>query len=152
MTTVSLSKRESVGVIGLGIMGSAMASHLAKAGFAVYGVDVSSVARKKMSRLLSHVDADLEGCLGACTCLITSLPSVAALDSVAEQIVARERDTKRRLPLVIAETSTLPHKEPTSNASRLGEWWPSDHNTMGGSRDTELKLFTVSPTGRSSRV
>jgi 3-hydroxyacyl-CoA dehydrogenase len=61
MTTVSLSKRESVGVIGLGIMGSAMASHLAKAGFAVYGVDVSPVARKKMSRLLSHVDADLEG-------------------------------------------------------------------------------------------
>ena len=102
MTTVSLSKRESVGVIGLGIMGSAMASHLAKAGFAVYGVDVSPVARKKMSRLLSHVDADLEGCLGACTRLITSLPSVAALDSVAERIVALERETKRRLPRVIA--------------------------------------------------
>lgn len=119
MTTVSLSKRESVGVIGLGIMGSAMASHLAKAGFAVYGVDVSPVARKKMSRLLSHVDADLEGCLGACTRLITSLPSVAALDSVAERIVARERDTKRRLPLVIAETSTLPHKDKLRVRDRL---------------------------------
>ncbi len=97
MVQASLSKRESVGVIGLGIMGSAIASHLAKAGFAVYGVDVSPVARKKMSRVLSQVDEDLGGCLGACKRLITSLPSVAALDQIAEQIVAanaRQKDAR----------------------------------------------------------
>jgi len=46
-----------VAVIGLGIMGSAMAGHLAKAGVRVNGVDVDMTARKRMARLLESVEA-----------------------------------------------------------------------------------------------
>ena len=37
-----------VGVIGLGLMGSAIAANLQRAGFAVSGVDIDAQARERM--------------------------------------------------------------------------------------------------------
>ena len=89
--------KQRVGVIGLGIMGSAMSANLAKAGFEVQGYDVIPARRAALKRAggkpmssLSAIRADV---------IITSLPSADALHAVSQQL-------KRKA--VVVETSTLP--------------------------------------------
>src|SRR3954471_9226646 len=86
-----------VGVVGLGIMGSAMSGNLVKAGFTVHGFDVVAARR-----------ADLRNAGGtpvssvaeiADPIVITSLPSAEALHAVAAQMTAK---------CIVIETSTLP--------------------------------------------
>jgi 3-hydroxyisobutyrate dehydrogenase-like beta-hydroxyacid dehydrogenase len=99
----------SVGVIGLGIMGSAMATNLQASGFAVTGIDVSPAARKKMTPKLSKVGATPGVLVGKTQHIICSLPSVAALMLVCEELA--NHAVKQGLPkgsLVVAETSTFP--------------------------------------------
>jgi 3-hydroxyisobutyrate dehydrogenase-like beta-hydroxyacid dehydrogenase len=93
----------TVGVIGLGIMGGAMAANLLRAGFKVVGYDVVPAARRALKRaggVPARSGTDVARRAGI---VITSLPSVAALGSVAQDIArARRRD------LVVVETSTMP--------------------------------------------
>jgi 3-hydroxyisobutyrate dehydrogenase-like beta-hydroxyacid dehydrogenase len=90
-------------VIGLGIMGGAMAANLLRAGFKVVGYDVVPAARRALKRaggVPARSGTDVARRAGI---VITSLPSVAALGSVAQDIArARRRD------LVVVETSTMP--------------------------------------------
>jgi L-threonate 2-dehydrogenase len=93
----------AVGVVGLGIMGSAMSANLVKAGFEVVGADPVAAARTRLRR------AGGTPCEGAaevarrCGRIVLSLPSEAALDAVvAELLAAGVRDR------ILAETSTLP--------------------------------------------
>ncbi|MFL6692875.1 MAG: NAD(P)-dependent oxidoreductase, partial [Ramlibacter sp.] len=95
--------RERVGVIGLGIMGSAMAANLAKAGFDVVGYDPVAAARATLQRAGgTPVDSAAE-VARQCRRIILSLPSEAALDQVCRDLVAAKVKG-----LVVAETSTLP--------------------------------------------
>ena len=99
----------SVGVIGLGIMGSAMATNLQDAGFAVTGIDVNPAARKKLTPKLSKVGTTPGMLVGKTNHIICSLPSVAALMAVCEELASQA--VKQAMPkgsLVVAETSTLP--------------------------------------------
>jgi L-threonate 2-dehydrogenase len=89
-----------VGVIGLGIMGSAMSANLVKAGFEVRGYDIVPARRAALKRAggkpvrsISAVNAPV---------VITSLPSADALHAVS-------REMKRRC--IVVETSTLPIDE-----------------------------------------
>lgn len=92
-----------VGVIGLGIMGSAMAANLLRAGYQVIGYDVAP------ARVREHVRAGGLAARGGADVakrapvIICSLPSSAALLAVATDIAR----TRRRGGIVI-ETSTLP--------------------------------------------
>jgi 3-hydroxyisobutyrate dehydrogenase-like beta-hydroxyacid dehydrogenase len=93
----------SLGVIGLGIMGGSIAANLVKSGFVVAGYDVlgdkveAHVARGgKAARAIADVASQAE-------IIVTSLPSVAALDQVTEAL----RGTARRGTVVI-ECSTFP--------------------------------------------
>jgi 3-hydroxyisobutyrate dehydrogenase-like beta-hydroxyacid dehydrogenase len=91
----------AVGVIGLGIMGSAMSANLTKNGFKVYGYDVLPKARAALRRAGGiPVDsiAEIESRI-----IITSLPSAAALHSVCKALGARGA--------IVVETSTLPINE-----------------------------------------
>jgi putative dehydrogenase len=92
----------AVGVIGLGIMGSAMAANLLKAGFAVHGYDVLADRRSELKNAggtpVSSV-VELEAAL-----IITSLPSASALDAVCGEL---------RGDAIIVETSTLPIDDKT---------------------------------------
>ena len=76
-----------VGVIGLGIMGSAMAANLAKARFKVQGYDV--LPKRGAVRSIAAIDAPV---------VITSLPSSEALLEASESINSK----------IVIETSTLP--------------------------------------------
>jgi 3-hydroxyisobutyrate dehydrogenase-like beta-hydroxyacid dehydrogenase len=95
--------QKTVGMIGLGIMGSAMAANLVKAGFRVVGYDVASKARAVHRRAGGIVARSGRDVARRAPIVITSLPSAAALAAVAEEIAGgRPRD------LVVVETSTLP--------------------------------------------
>lgn len=93
----------TVGVIGLGIMGGAMASNLLKAGFKVIGYDLAPAARRALKReggVAARSGADVARRTGI---VITSLPTVAALAAVSEEIARAKRGD-----LVVVETSTMP--------------------------------------------
>jgi 3-hydroxyisobutyrate dehydrogenase-like beta-hydroxyacid dehydrogenase len=90
-------------MIGLGIMGGAMASNLLKAGFKVVGYDVAPAARRAHRRgggALARSNADVAR---RAPIVITSLPSVAALAAVSDEIARA-----RRKGLIVVETSTMP--------------------------------------------
>jgi len=91
-------KPKPVGVIGLGIMGSAMASSLLRAGFRVHGFDVLKEKRAALDKAGGTAVASLKE-LNA-PIVITSLPSAQALLAVSKNISGKRK--------IIVETSTLP--------------------------------------------
>jgi len=90
-------------VVGLGIMGSAIAANLVRAGRTVLGYDIAA-GRRRIARDAGAIAVSSVGeVLRRTDVVITSLPSADALASVADQIArARPRST------VVVETSTLP--------------------------------------------
>jgi len=91
---------DSIGVIGLGIMGSAMAANLAKGGYRVHGYDIVPARRAALKKAGGTPQPTIARVARAAEVLITSLPSAAALHAVAAEFSARGR--------VVMETSTLP--------------------------------------------
>ena len=99
----------SVGVIGLGIMGSAIAANLQGAGFGVAGVDVDDGARERLQGRIAAVAASVAGLPAQARLLVSSLPSSAALMGVCEALARRARgEPAGAARCVLAETSTLP--------------------------------------------
>jgi 3-hydroxyisobutyrate dehydrogenase-like beta-hydroxyacid dehydrogenase len=99
----ALPSGRAVGVVGLGIMGSAIAANLVRSGHSVVGYDVDA-SRRRIARAFG---ARAVGAIGELAeradTIICSLPSADALADVSDQIArARPRNT------IIVETSTLP--------------------------------------------
>ena len=94
-----------VGVIGLGIMGSAMAHALLKAGYPVIGTDVRPKPRQELRRAGGRSMTSSAALANHADVLIVSLATVAAFNSVITEIAAA-RNAKR--DLIVIETSTLP--------------------------------------------
>lgn len=103
MATSSATKPVSVGVIGLGIMGSAMAANLLKAGFDIFGYDPVARAGDRLKKAGGHACRDVADVAQHCRHVALSLPSEAALDQVCTELIAANVKG-----LVAAETSTLP--------------------------------------------
>ena len=103
MATSSATKPVPVGVIGLGIMGSAMAANLVKAGFDVFGYDPVARAGARLKKAGGHACRDVADVAQHCRHIVLSLPSEAALDQVCAELIAANVKG-----LVAAETSTLP--------------------------------------------
>ena len=103
----------SVGVVGLGIMGSAMAANLVRARFRVVGFDIVPDSRKRLKRVGGIPAADVASIARAAAIIVVSLPSAQALIDVATQLAAALEGTRRPgtfgpgRPIVV-ETSTLP--------------------------------------------
>ena len=95
--------RDTVGVIGLGIMGSAMAANVAIAGFSVVGFDVLATRRAALAKSGGRAMRSSAEVARRAAIVITSLPSAQALSDVAAELAA----TGVRRSTVI-ETSTLP--------------------------------------------
>jgi putative dehydrogenase len=93
---------QKVGILGLGIMGSAMAGNLMKAGFEVHGHDPSAQALKRLRTAGGHPCADVATLARQIDVIITSLPHPEALQMCA-QALARSA----RKGLCVIETSTL---------------------------------------------
>jgi L-threonate 2-dehydrogenase len=89
------------GVVGLGIMGGAMARNLTKAGWNVVGFDLDEAARKSAAAGGVKVAESAAAVAAKAPTIIMSLPSAKAAHAVARELAgAKERRT-------IVETSTL---------------------------------------------
>jgi putative dehydrogenase len=90
-------------VIGLGIMGSAIAANLIRAGYHVSGYDVLEKRRRAHRRAGGHVAPSARAVGDQARLIICSLPSSEALRRTAEELAGC-----RRPPQCVIETSTLP--------------------------------------------
>ena len=95
--------QQTVGMIGLGIMGSAMSYNLMRAGVRVVGCDVAPRARAGHKRAGGIAAKSPRDVARRADIIITSLPSARALAGVAAELA---KSAKRGT--VVVETSTLP--------------------------------------------
>ena len=93
---------QSVGVIGLGIMGSAMSANLVRAGFEVHGYDVLPAQRNVLTEAGGHAARSAAEVGRKAGVVISSLPSAQALHAVAAELEGE---------CIVVETSTLPIAE-----------------------------------------
>ncbi|HVA15970.1 MAG TPA: NAD(P)-dependent oxidoreductase [Stellaceae bacterium] len=92
----------TVGIIGLGIMGGAIARNLLAAGTSVRGYDVDAARFDALQPRGIAARSAAEAAQGA-DVVLTSLPSIAALDATVAGLLAANV-----AGLVVAELSTLP--------------------------------------------
>lgn len=76
----------SVGIIGLGIMGTAYAGNLLRAGVTVLGYDPDTAARDRLTELGGIAHSSLDIWLTECDLIIVSIASTKALTAVTEQL------------------------------------------------------------------
>ena len=94
---------KAVGMIGLGIMGSAMSHNLLRAGFEVVGYDVLPQRRRDHQKAGGKIARSCREVAKSCDVIVTSLPSAQALLDVAADLAKSTRGGQ-----IIVETSTLP--------------------------------------------
>ena len=94
---------ESIGVVGLGVMGSAMARNLIAAGHQVLGFDIDPGKVSTFADIGGEPATSADDIAGVSELLIFSLPTTSALASVAAEIARQERPG-----LVCLETGTFP--------------------------------------------
>lgn len=104
----------TVGMIGLGIMGSAMSANLIKAGFQVFGFDLVSERRRNHKMLGGNSAANCGEVCARSEVIVTSLPSSEALLATAAEMAVSARRSR-----VVIETSTLPIPVKEEAARRL---------------------------------
>ena len=93
----------TIGVIGLGIMGSAMSANLVKAGFSVLGYDMVAARRAALKRAGGRPARSAQDVGKRAPVVITSLPSAEALAEVSAGLAAAGHAGQ-----IVIETSTLP--------------------------------------------
>jgi len=105
--------QRSIGVIGLGTMGSAMAANLLEGGFRVHGFDVVAGQREALKTAGGLPGTSAASVAQVAEVLITSLPSAQALHDVADELSGKGR--------VVMETSTLPIEDKERARDTLGK-------------------------------
>jgi putative dehydrogenase len=93
---------QRVGMLGLGIMGSAMTANVVRAGFEVRGYDPVEEARRQLDAVGGQAMADAQAVIRESDVVLLSLPSEGALASVTADLLAAGRPG-----LLVVETSTL---------------------------------------------
>ena len=95
--------KPTIGVVGLGIMGGAMAEALLAGGYQVVGYDVLPAARDRLKKASGRPLASSTAVARSADIVITSLATVAALNDAIEKIAGVKRPRCR----IVIETSTL---------------------------------------------
>ena len=105
---MAAANKDTVGVIGLGIMGGSFAQHLAAAGWRVIGHDVALPRQRALARAGVQIAADAAAVARNAAIIITSLPSPAALASTVAAI-AKAKVPRR----IVVEASTFTIEDKT---------------------------------------
>ena len=103
-------------MVGLGIMGSAMAANLVRGGFEVIGYDPVPSCRARHRKNGGVVAKSVDAVARSAQILITSLPSAKVLAEVAAQIAAAGNPKH-----IVIETSTLPIPDKEAARKRLAK-------------------------------
>ena len=107
-----------IGIIGLGIMGSAMAQELVKAGYRVTGYDLHAPACQQLKRTGGKALKSATAVAESADVLIVSLSTSVALADTVEKLLAAKRAPDASALLVL-ETSTLPMDDKTNAMKAL---------------------------------
>jgi 3-hydroxyisobutyrate dehydrogenase-like beta-hydroxyacid dehydrogenase len=99
---MTICGKAKAGIIGVGVIGSAMAKNLVEAGFDLVGHDIAPEAMALLQKLGGRPMPSSAAVLAEAEVVITSMPSAKALLSVAEEL-ARSPCPGR----TVAENSTL---------------------------------------------
>jgi L-threonate 2-dehydrogenase len=105
-----------VGVIGLGVMGSAMSGHLIGAGYEVHGFDIDGAKLDAFAAAGGVAEASGTAVAAASELVILSLPTVGALQAATEDVAAGAHDG-----LIAAEMGVFPVVAKTAARDRLAE-------------------------------
>jgi putative dehydrogenase len=139
----------TVGIIGLGIMGSAFAKNLIDAGWRVIGYDIDLRRRRALARAGVEIAAGAGQVAAAAPMIIVSLPSPGALAETAARIVeARAR------PRVIVETSTfsLDDKHKAERVLRAGSHLMLDCPVSGTGAQAKRRDIVVYASGDAKTI
>jgi L-threonate 2-dehydrogenase len=112
--------REPVGVVGLGVMGSAMSTHLLAAGFPLLGFDIDPRRRADHEARGGTVCGSAADVARGADVVVTSLPSEAALVDVLDGDGGMHG--RGRPGLVVVETSTLSAQAKRDGHDRAQAW------------------------------
>src|SRR5580698_7623637 len=93
---------KTVRIVGLGIMGSAIARNLVERGWRVIGFDIDAAKRTELAAANVSIAADVAQVAREAPVIMTSLPTPAAVADVA-QMIADSGQT----PRIVVELSTL---------------------------------------------
>jgi len=93
---------KTVGIIGLGIMGSAIARNLVESGWRVIGYDIAAARRVELALANVTIAADVAHVVRDAPIVMTSLPNPAAVEDVAKAIADSGQP-----PRIVVELSTL---------------------------------------------
>jgi 3-hydroxyisobutyrate dehydrogenase/glyoxylate/succinic semialdehyde reductase len=93
---------KTVGIIGLGIMGSAIGRNLVERGWKVIGYDIDAARREELKMADVAMAGDAREVARDAPIVMTSLPSAAAADDVARTIADSGQP-----PRIVIELSTL---------------------------------------------
>src|SRR6266704_5166089 len=147
MTAASV--KGAVGVIGLGIMGGAIARNLVAAGWRVVGYDIDTVRQAEASAAGIEVEASAAAVAAKAPTIITSLPSPQALDATVQAIAAAQLSRR-----VVVEVSTFSLDDKTKAGEVLR---PAGHGMLdcplrGTGSQAKVKDLVVSASGDSARI
>jgi putative dehydrogenase len=93
---------KTVGIVGLGIMGSAIARNLIERGWKVVGFDIDAAKRTELALAGVTIAADVTEVAHDAPIIMTSLPTPAAVEQVARTIASSGQP-----PRIVVELSTL---------------------------------------------
>ena len=93
---------KTVGIVGLGIMGSAIARNLVERGWTVIGYDIDAARRAELPFAGVTIAHDAGEVARDAPIIMTSLPSAAAVEDIAHAIARSGQP-----PRIVAELSTL---------------------------------------------
>jgi putative dehydrogenase len=93
---------KTVGIIGLGIMGGAIARNLIERGWRVLGFDVNPERNAELARARVSIARDVAQLTHDVPVVMTSLPTPAAVEKVAREIAASGPSSR-----IVVELSTL---------------------------------------------
>jgi L-threonate 2-dehydrogenase len=93
---------KTVGIIGLGIMGGAIARNLVERGWKVIGYDTDAARRAELAQANVTIAADATQVARDAPIIMTSLPTPAAVEDVAQTIAHSGQS-----PRIVVELSTL---------------------------------------------
>lgn len=113
---MSEAPEQPVGMIGLGIMGSAMSGNLIAADYPVVGYDIAAPALAALAGRGGVAAKSVSEVAARAPILITSLPSPKALHDVARELAATAREN-----CVLVETSTFALDDKLAAAEVLRE-------------------------------
>jgi 3-hydroxyisobutyrate dehydrogenase/glyoxylate/succinic semialdehyde reductase len=107
---------KTVGIIGLGIMGGAIARNLTERGWHVIGFDVNPERNAELAQARVMIAGDVAQLTRDASVIMTSLPTPAAVEKVAREIAASGQSRR-----IVVELSTLSLADKLAFEGTLGK-------------------------------